>query len=108
MRRVIGLILVGLLLAVALLGIVVATDGTLVHAHWVRDVFIDPPLWLLQTGLPAVSASFTIERGSAYSGFAFFTAFFIGFWWLVCGALVYAVGRRPPNPSLQRTAPGVR
>lgn len=108
MWRVIGSILVGLLLAVALLGIVVATDGAVVHAHWIRDVFLDPPLWLLQTGIPAVSAFFAIERGSAHSGVAFFTAFFIGFWWLVCGALVCAVRRQPPNPSLQRTASGVR
>ena len=108
MRRLIGSILVGLLLAVVLLGLVVATDGAVVHAHWIRDLFISPPLWFLKTVLPAVSSTFAIERGGSHSGIAFFTAFFIGFWWLVCSALVHAVLRPPPNPSLQRTASGGR
>lgn len=108
MRRLIGSILVGLLLAAALLGIAVATDGAIFNAHWIRDLFIAPPLWLLQTGLPAASSTFAIDRGSPNSGFALFTAYFIGFWWLVCSAVVHAVRRKLPNLSLQWTVSGVR
>lgn len=108
MKRPFGSILIGLLLAVALLALVVATDGEGGHAHGIRDLLIAPPLWLLQTGLPAVSSAFAIERGSPYGGFAFFTAFFMGFWCMVCSALVHAVRRQPPKLSLQRSASGDR
>jgi hypothetical protein len=101
MKRLLTSLLIGLLLAIVFLGISFATDGAVVHLHWLRDVFIRPPLWLLQTGLPAVSSSLAIERGGPYSGVAFFALFFVAFWWLVCSAVVFALRRQPPNNSFK-------
>ncbi|MGY0561797.1 hypothetical protein ACW7G2_13895 [Luteimonas sp. A277] len=64
-------------------------------------MFIGPPLWLLQTGLPAIAPSLAIEPGSPYSGAAFFALFFIVFWWLLCSAVVFALRRQPPNNAFK-------
>ncbi len=94
---------VGLLLSALFLGIAFATDGAGGAWHHLRDVFIGPPLWLLQTALPAISQSFAIRPGSAYSGASFFMIFFVLFWWLACSVLVFSIRSQPPNSSFKPT-----
>ena len=101
MKRLLTSLLIGLLLAAAFLGIAFAADGAVAHLHWLRDIFVGPPLWLLQTGLPAISPALAVERGGPYSGAAFFMAFFIGFWWLICSAIVFSLRRQRPNNSFK-------
>jgi len=91
----------GLLLSLALFGAVFVADGSGGVWHQLRDVFIGPPLWLLQSGLPAVSSTLAIQPGSPYSGATFFLLFFVLFWWLVCSILVFAIRRQPPNNSFK-------
>lgn len=102
MKRLLTSMLIGLLLAVALLGISFAADGTGTF-HWLRDIFVGPPFWVLQSGLPAVSPAFAIERGGPYSGASFFMLFFVLFWWLVCSVVAFAFRRQPPNSSSKPT-----
>jgi hypothetical protein len=97
MKRLFISLLSGLLLAAAFLGIAFAIDGAVLHLHWLRDLFIGPPLWLLKTGLPSLSAAFTIERGGPYSGASFFMLFFVVFWWVVCSAALFLFRRQPPK-----------
>jgi len=82
---------VGLLLSALFLGIAFASDGAGGVWHQLRNVFIGPPLWLLQTALPAISQSFAIRPGSAYSSPSFFMLFFLLFWWLACSVLVFSI-----------------
>ena len=100
MRTLIALV-AGLLLSLTFLGVALATDGSGGIWHQLRDVFIEPPIWLLQSGLPALSSSFAIQPGSPYSGASFFMLFFVLFWWLVCAVLVFAIRRQPPNNSFK-------
>ncbi|WP_330968436.1 hypothetical protein [Lysobacter sp. A3-1-A15] len=88
-------------MALLLLGVSFATDGVGGFWHSVRDIFIGPPLWLLQVGLPALSPSLAIRPGSAYSGASFFLVFFVAFWWPACSALLLFVRRQPPNNSFK-------
>jgi len=99
MKRLPTSLLLGLVLAIAFLGIAFATDGAVLHLHWVRDLFIGPPLWLLQTGLPSLGSAFAIERGGSYDGAAFFMQFFVAFWWMVCSATIFVFRRQPSNTS---------
>lgn len=101
MKRLFTSLLVGLLLTAAFLSIAIAADGAVVHLHWLRDIFISPPLWLLQTGLPTLSPALTIEPGGPYSGASFFMLFFVAFWWLICSAIVFVFRRQPPNNSFK-------
>lgn len=98
--RLLTVLLAGLLLATAFLGIVFMTDGAPLHLHWLRDIFIGPPLWLLQTGLPAISQMFVIDRGSLYRGMSFFLAFFVAFWWLVCCVVLSLAFTRSPKKMM--------
>ncbi|MBD7987434.1 hypothetical protein H9645_05270 [Luteimonas sp. Sa2BVA3] len=100
MRILISLI-VGLLLSALVTGVVLTTDGAGGIWHQLRDIFIDPPLWLLRDALPALFPSFVIKPGSPYSGASFFLLFFVLFWWLVCSVLVFAIRRQPPNNALK-------
>ncbi len=102
MKRLLTSMLIGLLLAVAFLGVSFAADGTGTF-HELRDIFIGPPLWVLHSGLPAVSSAFAIERGGPYSGAAFFLQFFVFFWWLICSVVTLAFRRQPPNNSSKPT-----
>ncbi|MDH5829081.1 hypothetical protein QFW80_00890, partial [Luteimonas sp. M1R5S18] len=99
--RILIALVIGLLLSALFLGVSFATDGAGGAWHHLRDIFISPPLWLLQTGLPAVSKSLAIQPGGPYSGASFFMLFFVLFWWLVCSALVFAIRRQPPNKSFK-------
>ena len=96
----------GLLIALSFLGIAFATDGSGGVWHDVRDIFIAPPLWLLQSGFPALSPSLAIRPGSEYSWASFFMLFLVAFWWLVCAALLLLVRRPPPNNSFKVTPDG--
>ena len=103
MKQLFEATVVGFVCAAAFLGTAVAADGGLFVAHWLRDIFIGPPLWLLQSGLPAVSSRFAIQPGSPYSGAVFFGGYFIAFWWLVCSVAAFVVRRQPPNNSSKPT-----
>jgi hypothetical protein len=103
MKRLLVATVIGFVCAVAFLGVAVASDGWLFIGHGLRDVFIGPPLWLLQSGFPAVSPRLAIEPGSPYSGLVFFGAFFIVFWWLVCGMAALVLRGQPPNNSSKPT-----
>ena len=96
----------GLLLALLFLAIAFATDGAGGVWHGVRDILIGPPLWLLQSGFPALSPSLAVRPGSAYSGASFFLLFFVAFWWLVWATLLLLVRRPPPNNSFKVTPDG--
>jgi len=100
MRLLISLV-VGLLISSLLLVIAFVTDGAGGAWHQLRDVFIGPPLWLLQTGLPALSQSFAIQPGSAYSSASFFIFFFVLFWWPACSVVAFSIRRQPPNNSFK-------
>ena len=108
MTRQVVAIAIGFVCAVLFLGIAVAADGGLFVAHWMRDLFIQPPLWLLQTGFPAIWSGFAIQPGSPQSSFLFFGAFFVAFWWVICGMIVFVLRRQPPNISLKRTNQSLR
>ena len=103
MKRLLAATVIGLVCASAFLGIAIAADGWLFVTHGLRDLFIGPPLWLLQSGFPAVSPRFAIQPGSPYSGAVFFGAFFMAFWWLVCGGIAFVIRRQPPNNSSKPT-----
>ncbi len=90
-----------MLLAIVFLGIAFVTDGAVIHAPWLRDLFVLPPLWLLQTGLPALSPALEIERGGRYSGASFFILVFLAYWWLACSTVVFSLRRQPPNNSFK-------
>ncbi len=102
MRLVIALAL-GFLLSLAFLGIAFAADGHGGIWHQIGDVFVGPPLWLLQSALPALHPSLAIQPGSPYSGASFFILFFGLFWWLICSVLVFVARRQPPNNSFKPT-----
>jgi hypothetical protein len=106
-KRLLTNVILGFLCAALLLGIAVAADGWLLTAHWLRDIFIRPPLWLLQTGLPSISDRLTIQPGSPYGGAAFFGAFFMLFWWLISSGMIALMLRsQPPNNSFKVTPDG--
>ena len=104
MKRLLVATVFGFLCALLFLGIAVAADGWLFVAHWLRDLFIGPPLWLLQSGFPAVSPRLAAQPGGPFSGAVFFAGFFLAFWWLVCGGvLAFVLRRQPPNNSSKPT-----
>jgi len=102
MRRLLTSMLTGLVLALALLGLSFVADGTGTF-HWLRDIFIGPPRWLLVSGLPSLSPALTVQHGGPYGGAAFFMLFFVLFWFLVCSGALLVVRRRPPNNSSKPT-----
>ena len=103
MKRLLVATVIGFLCAITFLGLALVADGWLFGGHGLRNIFIGPPLWILQSGLPAVSPTLAIEPGSPYSGATFFGAFFIAFWWLVCGVAALVLRRQPPNNSSKPT-----
>jgi hypothetical protein len=103
MHRTLISVSVGLLIAVVFAAISYVTDSAGGAWHHLRDIFIGPPLWVLQTGLPAVSPGLAIAPGSPYSGASFFLLFFIVFWWAAAAIVVFGIRRQPPNNSSKPT-----
>ena len=101
--RTLKAVAIGFLLSALFLGTTFAADGAGGFWHLLRDIFLVPPLWLLQTALPALFPSLAIQPGSPFSGAPFFALFFVLFWWLVCSVLVFAFRRQPPNKSFKPT-----
>ncbi len=93
----------GFLFSLLFLGVTFIADGAGGIWHWLRDIFLAPPLWLLQTALPTLFPSLAIQPGSPYSGASFFVLFFVLFWWLACSVLLFAFLRQPPNKSFKPT-----
>ena len=91
----------GLIVSLLFLGISFATDGAGAFWYSIRDIFIGPPLWLLQTGLAELSPTLTIQPGSAYSSASFFLLFFMALWWFMCSVLLLIFRRQPPNNSFK-------
>lgn len=102
--RILTSLAAGLVMSLLFLGISFATDGAGAFWHSIRDIFIGPPLWLLQAGLPALWPSLAIQPGSVYSGASFFLIFFVAFWWVTCSVLLLIIRRQPPKNSFNPSA----
>ena len=92
MTRLLTSMLIGLLLAVVFLGLSFITDGT-GTLHWLRDIFIGPPRWLLYSVLPWIAPTVAIGHGGPYGGAAFFMLFFLFFWFVVCSGALHVLRR---------------
>lgn len=94
MKRVAVIVLGGLVFAFTCLGVAYAADGALFHAHWIRDIFIGPPLFVVERILPTLSstlaqASYTPSRRAIV-----FVATAILFWWVIGAAGLLLISKR--------------